>query len=175
MGRIIIVYGLVGGAIVISGMLVGIVILPEHGGASLWFGYLTMLVALSAVFLGVKRYRDTAGGGVVRFVPALLLGLGIAVVAGLAYVAGWEIYMAATHYTFMEKYTASILEAKRAAGLSGPALQAEIAELEAMKAQYANPLYRMPMTFMEIFPVGLLVAIVSAALLRNPRLLPLKA
>jgi hypothetical protein len=37
---------------------------------------------------------------------------------------------------------------------------------------YRDPVFRMPMTFVEIFPVGLLVALVSAALLRNPRLLP---
>jgi hypothetical protein len=37
---------------------------------------------------------------------------------------------------------------------------------------YDNPLYRLPMTFAEIFPVGLLVTLVSAVLLRNPRFLP---
>jgi hypothetical protein len=40
---------------------------------------------------------------------------------------------------------------------------------------YNNPLFRMPMVFAEIFPVGLLIALVSAALLRNPRLLPATA
>jgi hypothetical protein len=41
-----------------------------------------------------------------------------------------------------------------------------------MATMYRNPLYRIPITFVEIFPVGLIVALVSAALLRNPRLLP---
>ena len=38
-------------------------------------------------------------------------------------------------------------------------------------SEYANPLYRMPMTFAEIFPVGVLVSLVSAALPRNSRFL----
>ena len=38
--------------------------------------------------------------------------------------------------------------------------------------QYENPLYRLPITFMEIFPVGLLVALFSAAILRNPKAFP---
>ena len=47
--------------------------------------------------------------------------------------------------------------------------------MEALRAQLANPLLRMPQTFMEILPAGLLVALVSAALLRNPRVLPARA
>jgi hypothetical protein len=40
---------------------------------------------------------------------------------------------------------------------------------------YANPLFRIPMVFLEIFPVGFIVALISAALLRNPRLLPARS
>ena len=42
-------------------------------------------------------------------------------------------------------------------------------------ADFCQPLLRMAITFMEIFPVGLLVALVSALVLRNPRVLPAKA
>jgi len=35
--------------------------------------------------------------------------------------------------------------------------------------QYANPLFRLPMTFAEIFPVGVLVSLISALVLRKPR------
>jgi hypothetical protein len=38
--------------------------------------------------------------------------------------------------------------------------------------QLPNPLIRIPLTFAEIFPIGLLAALVSAALLRNPKVLP---
>jgi hypothetical protein len=38
--------------------------------------------------------------------------------------------------------------------------------------QYANPLYRLPVTFIEIFPVGVLVSLITAIVLRNPRVLP---
>jgi hypothetical protein len=44
--------------------------------------------------------------------------------------------------------------------------------MEAFKVQYANPMFRLPMTFAEIFPVGVLVSLVSAGLLRNSRFLP---
>jgi hypothetical protein len=171
--RTIVVYGAIAGFITIGVMIATIVVMGGHG--SMILGYLEMLLALSMIFVGVRRYRDTVCGGVVKFGPALLVGLGIAGVAGVAYVVGWEIYLAATHYTFMDQYAAAYIAGKRSVGVTGAALAAEIARMDEMKAQYANPLYRLPMTFMEIVPVGLLVALASAGLLRNPRLLPARA
>ncbi len=75
----------------------------------------------------------------------------------------------------MEKYTDSMLAAKRAAGVTGAAYAKAVAQADDMRRQYANPLYRLPETFVEIFPVGLLVALVSAGLLRNPKFLPARS
>ncbi|OFW99671.1 MAG: hypothetical protein A3E78_02440 [Alphaproteobacteria bacterium RIFCSPHIGHO2_12_FULL_63_12] len=172
MTKIALVYGAIAGSIVVGSILAGILLGSDHGGQSLWFGYLIMILALSLIFLGVKSYRDRQGGGVIKFGPALFLGLMIAVVAGVFYVGGWEAYLAATDYSFMPSYVDQIIESKKAAGLTGEALAAEVAKLEEMKANYENPLYRMPLTFVEIFPVGLVIAIVSAAILRNPKAFP---
>jgi len=114
-------------------------------------------------------------GGVIGFGKAFLIGLGIAAVAGLAYALVWEAYLALTHYGFTQAYINETLAAKRAAGVSGAQYQKAVAEMETFRTQYSSPLFRIPMTFIEIFPVGLLVALVSAALLRNPRFLPARA
>ena len=45
--------------------------------------------------------------------------------------------------------------------------------MKAFAESYKNPFYRMPITFTEIFPVGILVSLVSAGLLRNARFMPL--
>jgi hypothetical protein len=167
------IFGSISGAITITGILLTFLLPNAHG--SVWLGYLIMIVALSMILFGVKRYRDNERGGVIKFLPALALGLMIAIVAGLIYVLVWEVYLYVTHYTFMDHYTAAILAQKKAAGVHGAALQAEIAQLNEMKAEYNNPLIRMGMTFIEIFPVGVLIALISAALLRNPKVLPARA
>ena len=174
MTRIILTYGLVSGLVVI---LITIALMSVGSGhhSSVWLGYLVMLVALSAILVGVKQHRDQALGGVIRFWPALGMGLAMAVVAGLAYVAVWEIYLAVTHYSFMDQYVASTLAAKRAAGVTGAAYAKVVAEMDGYRQIYANPLTRMLETFIEIFPVGVLIALVSAALLRNPRFLPARS
>ena len=172
MTRIILTYGLISGLVII---LSSLAIIVTHGDGNVWTGYLIMLVALSSILVGVKQHRDRDLGGVIRFWPALMVGLGIAVVASLVYVVVWEIYLAATHYSFMDKYAAQMLAAKRAAGVTGAAYAKAVAQADDMRRNYANPLYRLPETFLEIFPVGLLVALVSAALLRNPKILPARS
>jgi thiamine transporter ThiT len=143
---------------------------PSPWGAV--FGYLTMLVALSTVFVAIKRHRDEDLGGVIRFWPALGLGLAISFVASLFYVAAWEAVLAFTHMDFAGAYADMLIERQKARGVSGAALATFVADMERFKAQYADPFYRCPMTFTEIFPVGLLVSLICAALLRNTRFLP---
>jgi len=172
MARIILIFGAISGVITILGILATFLLPNAHG--SVWLGYLIMLVALSAILVGVRQYRDQELGGVIRFWPALGVGLGIALVATLAYVLIWEVYMAITHYTFMDNYVASQLAAKKAAGVTGAAYDAFARQMEAMKVQYRNPLFRMLYAAIEIAPVGFVVALVSAALLRFPRFLPAK-
>ena len=135
-------------------------------------GYLTMLVALSLVFVAIKRRRDADLGGVIRFWPAFGLGLGISVVAGLVYVLAWEAALAVTHMDFAADYAKAVLERQRAAGADAQALARSAAQMAQFQIDYAKPLYRLGMTFAEIFPVGLLVSLVSAGLLRDRRFLP---
>lgn len=135
-------------------------------------GYLMMLVALSTVFVAVKRHRDVALGGVIRFWPALGLGLGISAVASLVYLAAWEASTAVSGVDFARSFTDGLIAEQRAKGVSGEALAKFVAEMESFKVQYANPLYRLPIIFLEIFWVGVVVSLVCAGLLRNPRFLP---
>ncbi len=173
MGRIITVYGFIGGVIVAIGMWLGMVAVPEgHGLLGMVVGYLTMLVAMTMVFAGVKRYRDTAQGGVIRFWPAFGVGLAIALIASLFYVLTWEAYMYHTNYSFMDNYVAATLRSMRAQGKSAAEIAARAQEMASFAKQYANPLFRMFATLSEIAPVGILATLVSAGLLRNSGFMP---
>lgn len=174
MQRIILPYGGCAGVIIIGSMILGFVLGADEGAleAFEWVGYLIMIVALSLIFVGIKRYRDRELGGVIRFGTAAKVGLGITLVASAIYVVAWEANLAVTDYAFIDDYTASVVEARQADGVTGTALEAVVAEMEDMKRRYANPLYRVPITFLEIFPVGLLITLVSAGLLRNSAILP---
>lgn len=166
------VYGGIGGAIPILILSASLALNLSNHTTSVWFGYLVMLAALSLIFVGVKRFRDVECGGIIRFWRALGLGLAMALVAGIIYAAGWEIFIAVSGYDFMADYSRAMVEGMRAEGAAQAAIDAQLAELRQMQVWYDNPAIRVAMIFAEIFPVGLLVALVSAALLRNPRMLP---
>lgn len=172
--KIALIFGGIAGSVVIGVMIVGMLTADGHGEGTggQTFGYLVMIVALTMIFIGVKRYRDRDLGGVIKFGPAFLLGLMIAGVAGVMYVAGWEAFLASTDYAFIEDYTAGLIAKKEAAGATADELEKLRAQMAALVEQYGNPFFRLPMTFLEIFPVGLIIALISAALLRNPKLLP---
>lgn len=176
MTRIILIYGALAGSIVITSMLIGFALSDGEGfGSSQLIGYLFMLVALSLIFVGIKKYRDRDLGGVIKFGTAFMMGLGIGAVAGVMYVAIWEVHLAMTDHAFINNYTAGIIEAKKADGLAGAELEALVAKMEEMKEQYGNPFYRLPITFMEIFPVAAIVALISSLLLRNEKFMPARA
>lgn len=174
MKKIIITYGVISGVIVIGSMLIGMNMASgsDSGDFSAWMGYLFMIAALTLVFIGIKRHRDQELGGVIKFKTAFLVGLGITVVASFIYVALWEVNLAITDYAFIEQYTSAVIEAKEAEGLSGAEMDSFRAEMAQMVEDYANPLYRLPWTFIEIFPVGLLISLISAALLRKSSFMP---
>ncbi|MHA7900354.1 MAG: DUF4199 domain-containing protein [Henriciella sp.] len=173
MFRIMFIYGAIAGVVIIAVMIAGMVL--GGGAGSEVQGYLTMVVVLSLIFVGIKRYRDKELGGVIKFLPALGLGAGIAAVAAVFYVLSWETSLHLTDFAWMEAYKQSTIDGYQSSGLTGDALSEKVESLEAMMASYRNPLFRIPMTFVEIFPVGLLVALISAALLRNPKILPARA
>ncbi len=167
-------YGVVAGLIV--GVPLSCITVSMSGHTMMRYGmaigYLIMLVGLSTVFVAIKRHRDADLGGVINFWPAFGLGLGISFIAGLLYVLSWEAAVAIAHLDFASEYSKAMIAQQQAKGISAEALAKLSAQMEEFKIQYANPLYRLPMTFAEIFPVGVLVSLVSAGLLRNSRCLP---
>lgn len=172
--NVILRYGIIGGLIVAIPMVWRMLAAQpgENPLGGMLVGYLVMIVALTTVFLGIKQYRDKVLGGVIKFGPAFLLGLGISFVASVFYVVGWEISIAFSKFDFAAWYSNSLLESAQASGASAAELAKVTADIESFQKLYANPLLRMPMVFIEIFPVGVLISLISAALLRKSRLLP---
>ncbi|MCZ6617922.1 MAG: DUF4199 domain-containing protein [Gammaproteobacteria bacterium] len=163
MKRIILIYGTVAGLVIIVTNTLNL----EFGRGQAWLGFLVMFIAFSTIYVSTRQYRDQTLGGVISFTTALSLGLGISAIASIVYVAVWEVYLAITDYGFIESYIDAIVEAGKLSGASEADMAEVMLETEQIRVQYANPLFRLPMTLIEVFPAGLLISLISAAVLRN--------
>jgi uncharacterized protein DUF4199 len=170
MQKIVLRFGLASGVIL---MTLSSVMLPLCMNGVINFdhseilGYTTMVLSFLLVFFGIRRYRDTVGGGAIGFGRAFQVGLLISLITCAMYVVAWEIAYFKFFPNFLDQYSAYVLAKMQAGGASAAAIREKTAELADLAKHYTNPLYNSAITFMEVFPVGLIVTLVSAAILRR--------
>ena len=68
---------------------------------------------------------------------------------------------------FMDSYWAAQIAKVQARGLDPATTAAKVAEIQHSQQAYENPLINMAYTFMEPLPVGLIITLISAAVLRR--------
>jgi hypothetical protein len=175
MKRIVLIYGLIAGVIVGAMLLIT---MPMYNAGTLdldngeLLGYTTMTIALSLIFFGVKSYRDKDLGGEISFGKAVQVGLLIMLVAGAIYALCWEISYRTMDGDFMAKMTQHYIDDMKADGATEAELAKAKADWESFSALYKNPVIRFGVTIMEITPVGVILTLLSATLLRRKDFLP---
>jgi hypothetical protein len=175
MKKIILVNGLIAGVIV-SAMFVISIPLQIQGlidlNNGMIIGYTSMVIALSTIFLGIKTFRDQYSNGSISFWQGFKIGMSIALVAGVIYALTWEVYYSFKGDEFVAYYQKCMIDDLRSDG----ATEAEIAEKRAEFSQYfemyKNPFIRFAMTLAEILPVGIIISLVAAGVLRKQEILP---
>ncbi len=167
MKKLILTYGIIAGLIV-SAMLVftftGSSLDMEH---SELMGYATMIIAFATIFIAIKSHRDKVLAGKITFGNAFKIGLGITLMATLIYIVSWFIISNTIAKDFMADYFQQSIEQLKASDLSETEVTAKIEEMEKFQELYKNPLVKFGMTFLEIFPVGFIVSLISAFLLKR--------
>lgn len=170
MKKIIITYGLISGAVAAALMLAMAWYVhndPSRFSGGEIFGYAGIVLSLVFVFLGVRAYRDQMAGGRITFGTGFQVGILITLISCLCYVAAWMVASETLMSDFMEQYTRHVLEQMKNEGATEVAIAAKAAEMQQFGEQYKNPLFKMALTFLEPFPVGLLVSLLSAAILQR--------
>jgi hypothetical protein len=164
-------YGLLSGLIVAIGSAIHLLRMKdtEHldlSGSQV-VGYTVMVVAFIAVFFGVRAYRDQHQGGSITFGRAFKVGILTALVTCAMYVIGWQILYYGFMPDFGEKYTAASVAKMQSEGKSAAEVATAKAEMAKFWEMYQNPLVNIAITFIEIFPVALIMVLISAAILRR--------
>jgi hypothetical protein len=178
MKKIVITFGLISGAIS-SILMFATLPLLDRGVINFKngeiFGYTTMFLSFLLVFFGIRAYRENVGGGTITFGRALAVGALITLISCICYVVSWEIIYFKITPDFADKYAAYSIEQLRAKGATDAAIVTAQKQMADFKKMYDNPLINAAITFVEPLPIGLVVTLVSAAVLRRKPGLPAAA
>jgi hypothetical protein len=168
MKKTILIFGLISGAFS-AFMLVATVPFADRIGFDKgeYLGYTVIVLSFLLVFFGVRSYRDHVGQGEITFGKAFVVGLGITMISSACYVITWEILYFHFLPGFMDKYGAYMVQKLQASGASAAAIQAQVQQIQKYKQMYDNPWINAAMTFIEPFPIGLLITLLSAVVLRR--------
>jgi hypothetical protein len=168
MKKTILTFGLISGAVSSLMMATTVPFLHKIGTANAYvIGYTAIVLSFLLVFFGIRSYRENIAGGTITFGNAFGIGIAIALISCVFYVVTWEIIYFNFLHGFMDSYTAQAIDKVRASGASAAAIQAKVDQLNHSRQLYENPLYNAALTFLEPFPVGLLMTLISAAILRK--------
>lgn len=174
MRKTVLTFGLISGAIS-SLMMIATAAFGDRIGfdRGAVVGYTSIVLSFLMVFFGIRSYRDNIGDGHITFLKALAVGISITLISCICYVVTWEIIYYNFLPDFWDKYGAHLVEKLRASGASSTAVQAQLQQVARYKELYKNPLLNATLTFIEPFPIGLVITLISAlALRRKPRSQP---
>jgi len=168
MRKTILVYGLISGAIA-AVLMFSTVTFAENISFDYgeYIGYAGIILSFTLVFFGIKSYRDRIGNGSITFGKAFMIGLLIAVISSLCYVIAWLVLYYTIYSDFWPHYAAYVIDKMKASGASQQEMDATMEQMKHYNEMYKNPFINAALTFTEPFPLGLLIALISALILKR--------
>ncbi|HEX3145834.1 MAG TPA: DUF4199 domain-containing protein [Pyrinomonadaceae bacterium] len=174
MKKTVLIFGLISGALMaifMTGTMIYVRNVNFDRGMIL--GYAGMVLAFLLVFFGIRSYRENIGGGRISFGRAFSVGILIMLISSACYVVAWEVvYFKVMHepmHDFIEKYGLHEVDKVRKSGASEQEIQAKLQEMKWMRDHYDNVFFNAALTLLEPLPPGLIMTLISAAILRKKR------
>lgn len=129
-------------------------------------GYVSIILSLSFVYFGIKHYRDRENSGKVRFKDALAIGVLISLITALVFGLLDVFYTEVLNPDFMSEYYENAAENLKAT-LPADQLDEQLAQLEAQREQFSNPLMSFALMALTVFMVGFIISLLSSLILQR--------
>jgi hypothetical protein len=170
MKKTVLTFGLISGLMISVLMDGSLLIANKIGGSSahsMVLGYTMMVASFLLVYFGIRSYRDNTLAGQITFGRAFACGILIALITCVCYVASWEVIYFNFMPHFMDSYFAAQIAKVQSSGLDPAVAAAQVAAIQRSQQLYQNPFVNAAYTFIEPLPVGLIMTLISAAMLRK--------
>ena len=129
-------------------------------------GYLSMLLAMIFVFLGIRHFRDQVNGGVLTFGQGLKIGVLIVLIPAVAFGLFDILYTEVINPGWKDDYYSKYIENLRKS-VTADRLDAAINKAEKQKEMFSNPVFQFLLMGGTVFIIGFIVTIISALALRR--------
>ena len=168
MKKAVLTFGVIAGVMISVLMDLSLLLSKKIGsGHSMMLGYTIMVASFLLIYFGIRSYRDNTLGGQIGFGRAFACGILITLITTVFYVVSWEIIFFNFMPHFMDGYFAAQIRHVQASGLDAATIATRVAAIQHSQDLYQNPLVNAAYTFIEPFPVGLIITLISAAVLRR--------
>jgi len=169
MSKIIIVYGLIAGAILAGMIFLMMAIVGDSSdferGESV--GYISMAMAFSMIFFGIRSHRDKNLQGVISFNLAFRIGILITLIASICYILAWLTYFNFVDSTFIERYSEFFTNKLQSSGKPQEEITKELKAFHENMENYKSPGVMAVFTVLEVFPMGLIITILCSMLMKK--------
>ena len=129
-------------------------------------GYVSIIVSLSFVYFGIKHFRDKENEGKINFKKAVVIGVLISLITAIVFGLLDVLYTEVLNPGFMENYYSEIAENMKGT-LPPDELKLKLAELEAQKEQFSNPLLSFTFMALTVFVIGFIISLISSLILQR--------
>ena len=168
MKKTVLTFGLIAGVIISVLMDSSLLLANKIGpGHSMALGYTIMVASFLLIYYGIRSYRDNTLAGQISFGRAFACGILITLITTVCYVATWEILYFNFMPHFMDGYFSAQIHKVQSSGLDPATTATRVAAILRSQQLYQNPFVNMAYTSMEPLPVGIIISLISAAVLRR--------
>jgi hypothetical protein len=169
MKRNVWIFGLILGTILTGNMvyMVNMIYSNQNLETNDVVGYAAMVVVFSMTFFGIRNYRNKELNGVISLGKAFKTGALIALVGSTMYVVVWLFYYYLFVPDFIDQYSMCELNKATRHGATASEIADKNQQLAQLREMYKSPFFIVLITYIEVLPVGLVVAFISALILKR--------
>ncbi|MCR6722136.1 MAG: DUF4199 domain-containing protein [Chitinophagaceae bacterium] len=165
MKKVIWIYGLIIGVIISvhTIIMMNMTVNNKNFSSNDILGYAAIIAMFSLIFFGIRKYRNSYNNGYITLGKAFKIGAAIALIGSTMYV----IFGLGYYYLFLPEYLDANIQHVLQNCTSPEELAIKSKEMAEFKEAYKNPLFAILISYMEVLPLGLVVAFVSSLILKN--------
>ena len=164
MKKIILTFGLIIGVILTAHAVIMMNMIytnPDFQGNEI-LGYTKLVLMFSLIYFGIRNYRNNHLNGKISFLKALKTGALICFIASTVYVVLGLLYYKIFIPDFVDVFTEHVIR-----NSPPEEVEATTAQMANFKEMYKNPLFAIFISYMEVLPIGMIVALVSALIVKK--------